>query len=131
MQRQKDGNPERRHGGPDTGNLEDREGVTGSMNTTARNEGNVSRKGAKLKWWALGQEADWGMEEMRKLSNRQHLVDPKTRELASEHSCLNNERKMTTRSKWKQIHVKRKRLHKSGAWKQTTCDKGWSSAQDG
>ena len=53
-------------------NLEDREGATGSMNTTARNEGNVSRKGAKLKWWALGQEADWGMEEMRKLSNRQH-----------------------------------------------------------
>jgi len=36
----------------------------------------------------------------------QGLVDPKTGELDSEHSCLNSKREMTTRSKWKQIHVK-------------------------
>ena len=32
----------------------------------------------------------------------QCLVDPKTGELDSEHSCLNTKRKVTTRSKWKQ-----------------------------
>jgi len=39
---------------------------------------------------------------MRKLSNRQHLVDPKTGELDSKHSCLNSKREVTTRSK---LHV--------------------------
>ena len=42
-------------------------------------------------------------EGTRELSNRQCLIDPKTRELGSKHSCL---RKMTTRTKCKQIHVK-------------------------
>jgi len=36
----------------------------------------------------------------------QCLVDPNTGELDSEHSYLNSKRKVTTGSKWKQIHVK-------------------------
>ena len=43
------------------------------------------------------------MEEMRM---GQCLVDPNTGELDSEHSYLNSKRKVTTGSKWKQIHVK-------------------------
>jgi len=36
----------------------------------------------------------------------QCLVDPKTRELESKHSCLNMKRKVVTGGKWKQIHEK-------------------------
>jgi len=51
----------------------------------------------------------------RELGNRQHLVDPKTGELDSEHSCLNSKREMTTRSKWKQIHVSKLHVIMDGA----------------